>query len=149
MYKVNTRNSRKRCGICSKLTIKTPERCNWRRSGVFIVSFEHYFTLFPWASIIDFKPVNFSWVSFGLKSFDLELKMNAKNSFCGGKCLELGKSKVINFVKIQTIVFLLNRKFNMFFNIIDNLLVLLCQVKFILKFYGQALITLSKEWFQK
>ena len=26
---------------CSKLTIKTPERCHWRCSGVFIVNFEH------------------------------------------------------------------------------------------------------------
>ena len=34
---VNNRNIRKRCEICSKLTIKTP----WRRSGVFIVHFEH------------------------------------------------------------------------------------------------------------
>ena len=33
-----------RCEICSKLTIKTPERhasSQWRRSGVFIVNFEH------------------------------------------------------------------------------------------------------------
>ena len=27
--------------MCSKLTIKTPERHQWRRSGVFIVNFEH------------------------------------------------------------------------------------------------------------
>ena len=27
--------------MCSNLTIKTPERCQWRRSGVFIVNFEH------------------------------------------------------------------------------------------------------------
>ena len=27
--------------ICSKLTIKTPERRHWPRSGVFIVNFEH------------------------------------------------------------------------------------------------------------
>ena len=26
LFKVNNRNSRKRCNICSKLTIKTPER---------------------------------------------------------------------------------------------------------------------------
>ena len=29
------------CEICSKLTIKTPEQRQWRRSGVFIVNFEH------------------------------------------------------------------------------------------------------------
>ena len=27
MFKVNNRNTRTRCEICSKLTIKTPERC--------------------------------------------------------------------------------------------------------------------------
>ena len=41
MLKVNNRNTRTRCEICSKLTIKTPERRQWRRSGVFIVNFEH------------------------------------------------------------------------------------------------------------
>ena len=40
MFKVNTRNTGTRCEICSKLTIKTPERQHWRRSGVFIVNFE-------------------------------------------------------------------------------------------------------------
>ena len=29
------------CEICSKLTIKTPELCQWCRSGVFIVNFKH------------------------------------------------------------------------------------------------------------
>ena len=41
MFKVNNRNSRTKCEICSKLTIKTPELRNWHRSGVFIVNFEH------------------------------------------------------------------------------------------------------------
>ena len=35
LLKVNNRNNRKRCEICSELTIKTPER-HWRRSGVFV-----------------------------------------------------------------------------------------------------------------
>ena len=39
MCKVNNRNTRKRCEICSKL-IKIPERRR-RRSGVFTVNFEH------------------------------------------------------------------------------------------------------------
>ena len=30
LFKVNTRNTRKNCEIFSKLTIKTPERCNWK-----------------------------------------------------------------------------------------------------------------------
>ena len=37
LLKVKNRNTRTRCEICSKLTIKTPER---RRFGVFIVNFE-------------------------------------------------------------------------------------------------------------
>ena len=44
LLKVNKRNTRIRCEICSKLTIKTikiPERCQWRRSGIFIINFEH------------------------------------------------------------------------------------------------------------
>ena len=36
LFKVNHRNTRTRCEICSKLKIKTPER-----SGVFIFNFEH------------------------------------------------------------------------------------------------------------
>ena len=41
LLKVKNRNTRTRCKICSKLTIKTPERCQWHRSGVLIVNFEH------------------------------------------------------------------------------------------------------------
>ena len=40
LLKVNNRNTRKRCEICSKLTIKTPEQRQWRRCGVFIVNFK-------------------------------------------------------------------------------------------------------------
>ena len=39
--KVNNRNTRTRCEICSKLTIKTPERRHCRLSSVFIVNLEH------------------------------------------------------------------------------------------------------------
>ena len=41
MLKVNSRNTGTRCEICSKVTIKTPGRRQWRRFGVFIVNFEH------------------------------------------------------------------------------------------------------------
>ena len=41
MFKVNNKNIRTRWEICLKLTIKTPERRQWRFSGVFIVNFEH------------------------------------------------------------------------------------------------------------
>ena len=46
LLKVNSRNTRFRCKICSKLTIKTPERGQWCSSGVFIVNFEHISHLF-------------------------------------------------------------------------------------------------------
>ena len=39
LLKVNNRNNRARCEICSNLTIKAPERR--LRSGVFIVNLEH------------------------------------------------------------------------------------------------------------
>ena len=41
LLKVSNVNSRIRCEIRSKLTIKTPEQRHWVRSGVFIVNFEH------------------------------------------------------------------------------------------------------------
>ena len=41
MFKVNNKNTKTRCEIFSKLTVRTLERYHWRRSGVFIVNFEH------------------------------------------------------------------------------------------------------------
>ena len=41
IFKVDNRNTRRRCEICSKLIIKIPERRQWRFSGIFIVKFEH------------------------------------------------------------------------------------------------------------
>ena len=50
LFKVNNRNTRERCEICSNLTINTSElchwRCHWRCSGVFIVNFEDISHLF-------------------------------------------------------------------------------------------------------
>ena len=41
LLNVNNRNSRTRCEVCSKLTIKTSERLQCRRFVIFIVYFEH------------------------------------------------------------------------------------------------------------
>ena len=46
LFKVNNKNTRKRREICSKLTIMTPERLQWRSSGVFIINLEHIPYLF-------------------------------------------------------------------------------------------------------
>ena len=61
MFKVSNRNTRKRCEICSKLTIKPPKRCHWRRFGGFIVNFEHISHLFSSVSIANFEQVNAGW----------------------------------------------------------------------------------------
>ena len=39
--KVNYRDTRIKCEICSKITVKTPERPHWHCSGVFTVNFEY------------------------------------------------------------------------------------------------------------
>ena len=69
LFKVSNRNSRKRCEICTKLTIKTPERRHWRRSGIFIVNIEHIFIPFSSVSIADFEQVNVAgklWINFNI-----------------------------------------------------------------------------------
>ena len=60
MIEVNNRNTRTRCEICSRLTIQTPEQRHWRRSGVFIVNYEHI--TFSSVSIVNFEQVNADWV---------------------------------------------------------------------------------------
>ena len=41
LLKVNNRNTRKRWEMCSKLTIKIPERRQWRRSRIIFINFKH------------------------------------------------------------------------------------------------------------
>ena len=65
LFIVNNRNTRKRCEICSKLTIKSPQR----RSTVFINTFEHVsylFTTFSSVSTVGFEQVDVCWVSINL-----------------------------------------------------------------------------------
>ena len=48
------------CEICSKLTIKTPERCQWRPSSVFIVNFQeilHIVLMYPLLTLNKYKAV--------------------------------------------------------------------------------------------
>ena len=61
LFKVKQWNSRKRCEICLKLTIKTPEQRHWRRSGVFTVNFEHISHLFLLFLSLTLKKKNCSW----------------------------------------------------------------------------------------
>ena len=41
MFKINNRNTRTRCEICSNITIKTPVQRQWRRCSAIIVNCEH------------------------------------------------------------------------------------------------------------
>ena len=41
LFKAINSNTRKRCEICLKLTIMSPERHHCRCSGVFVVNFDH------------------------------------------------------------------------------------------------------------
>ena len=43
LFRVNDKNTTKRCAICSKLAMKTPKLC---RSYVFVVNFKHISYLF-------------------------------------------------------------------------------------------------------
>ena len=58
LFKVNNRNTRKSCEICSKLTTKTREWRHWCRE------LWTYFTPFPNFSIDDFEQVYVSWECF-------------------------------------------------------------------------------------
>ena len=64
LLKVNNRNTRTRCKICSNLTKKTPRRFQWRRSSVFIVNFEQISHICSGVSIADFEQVNASCDTF-------------------------------------------------------------------------------------
>ena len=46
LLKINDRKSRKSCEICSKLTIKTPERRQGRRFGVLLLTLNIFHTVF-------------------------------------------------------------------------------------------------------
>ena len=41
LLQVNNRNTKRRCKICSKVTLKIPEQHPRRRSGVFVVNFKN------------------------------------------------------------------------------------------------------------
>ena len=43
---VNDRNTRKRCEVCSTLTVKSPERHQWYYSGVFTLTLTIFCTFF-------------------------------------------------------------------------------------------------------
>ena len=74
LFKVNNGNTKKRCKMCSKLTIKAPERRHWGCCGVFIDLNCTKFTPFSSVTIVDFEQVDVSWVSIYLNDLLFLLK---------------------------------------------------------------------------
>ena len=60
LFKVINRKTKKKCEICSNLTIKTPER----RHGCFYCYLRRHFTPFSSVFIVKFEQVNIGWVAF-------------------------------------------------------------------------------------
>ena len=54
-----------------KLTIKAPEQPQWRRSGVYILNFEHF-----WHIFLDFEQVNIIAI---MRRFSTQVLINIKN----------------------------------------------------------------------
>ena len=82
-FKVNNRNTRKRCEISSKLTIKTPEPCQWQQWG------QHF---------VDFQQVNVSWVFLIFLVTDREIRLGQQPRICLLKSREI---KVVSSIKVQ------------------------------------------------
>ena len=62
LFKVNNRDTRKRCEICSKLTIKTPERRHWL--WIYFIPFSTVAieqVNVSWGSCIYTKPMELLW----------------------------------------------------------------------------------------
>ena len=57
--KLETEGTRIKCENCSRLRMKTLERCQWRRSSVYIVNCKH---ISNFLLIIDFEQANIFWV---------------------------------------------------------------------------------------
>ena len=67
MFKVNNRNTRTRCEICSKLAIKIPERRQ-----------RPYFTPCSSVSIVNFQHVNAGWEIFPQAYDDNNVRVEQK-----------------------------------------------------------------------
>ena len=80
LFKVNNRNTRVRCEICSKLIIKTKEQRQWRPSSVFAISFEHILHRSS-VFIVNFEHVNvdLEYLSFKLVKIEVQLLITVSN----------------------------------------------------------------------
>ena len=67
-----------RCEICSKLTIKTPKRHQWRHFGVFIVNFENISHLCSSFAMVNFEYVITGWDDANLDPCLKRINLSAK-----------------------------------------------------------------------
>ena len=75
MFKINNRNTRTRYEIRSKLTIKTPERRQWRRSSVFVVNFERQWRRFD-VFIVNFEHISHLVLVFLLLTLSSKMRLS-------------------------------------------------------------------------
>ena len=59
------------CASVHWLYFRLHRRCQWRRSGVFIVNSEHIFTPFSSVSIVKFEQVRWSLISFRIQDIQI------------------------------------------------------------------------------
>ena len=71
LLKVNNRNTSTRYEICSKLTIKTSERRQWRRC--FHCQLWTYFTSWSSVSIVNFEQVNAGWIALSHNGYSINV----------------------------------------------------------------------------
>ena len=104
MFKVNNRSTKTRCKVCSKLTLKTPERHPWCCSGVFIVNFEH---------ISHLVLVFYCWLWAGMLT-------GIVTAFGLTKCLQKQFTIIIIFITIVTdiIISIIKDRANIYVSII-------------------------------
>ena len=72
---------RKRYELRSKLTIKSPERPYWRRSGVCVVNFEYISYLFLSVTVVDSEQDIFSGEGLIMLKYNI-LHLKDKKSYC-------------------------------------------------------------------
>ena len=98
MFKVNNRTTRTRCEISSKLTIKTPERRQWRHSGVFIINFEQFLH-----HVLVFLSLNLNMqMPTGLRKLEFEMSQDYQVPPQVGKILSFSREFIIDLLQGRT-----------------------------------------------
>ena len=98
IFKVNISETRKRLELCSKLTITTSQRHQWR-FGVFIINSERTFTPVYKVSIVDFEQLNVCWVTNSMGTCTRQSPKHVKPTISTLKC---GWSKLTYAVRIPS-----------------------------------------------